>query len=337
REAARIAGQGHIVTFGIRPDKPDTGYGYIEKGAKIRDGKNSRDYFRISKFAEKPDLGTAKRYLASGRFFWNSGMFAFTVGTILEEMRKYAPRISGKLDASYEEVLNNFRDMPDISIDYAVMEKSKRSVVLPLDVKWSDVGSWDILYEILPKDKNQNVKIGEIAELDTRNSLILGQNRLIATIGMEDMLIVDTPDALLVSKRGESQKVKNLVGHLRETKKKIAEENITTYRPWGSYTILEEGDRYKIKRIVVAPGEKLSLQLHRKRSEHWVVVKGEAAVTLEKRSIILKENESIFVPLGKKHRLENRKKSSLEIIEVQAGKYLEEDDIVRFDDIYERY
>jgi mannose-1-phosphate guanylyltransferase/mannose-6-phosphate isomerase len=226
--------------------------------------------------------------------------------------------------------------MPDISIDYAVAEKSDRIVVMPLDIYWNDIGSWDSLYEVIDKDDSGNIKMGDTITIDTKDTLIISNKRLISTIGMEDCLIVDTDDAVLIAKKGETQKVREIVKKLNAAKRKEALEHITTYRPWGSYTVLEEGERYKIKRIVVNPGERLSLQMHYHRSEHWVVVKGAAKVTIGEKEINVHENESVYVPKSTRHRLENPGKVPLEIIEVQNGEYVGEDDIVRLDDQYGR-
>lgn len=341
KKAEELAKKGYIVTFGIRPNKPETGYGYIEKNGKLN---TEIEAYSVQQFHEKPDLKTAKEYLLSGNYFWNSGMFAFSIKTILDEIKKYAPEINNLLEGkTFEEVVMNFGDMPDISIDYAVMEKTDKAVVLPLDIMWSDVGSWDSVYEVLEKDENKNVKIGNVIDIDTKNSLIMGDERLIATIGLDDVIVVETPDAIVIAKKGEGQKIKNLVNILKENEgtKHLTEFHTTVYRPWGCYTELEKGERYRIKRITVQPGEKLSLQMHHHRSEHWIVVKGTAKVVLEDKEGNLKEfyiheNESTYVPKTTKHRLMNPGKIPLEIIEVQVGEYVEEDDIKRFDDIYKR-
>ena len=338
-KAEILARKGYIVTFGIRPTKPETGYGYIES-----DNVKIENAYKVKKFHEKPDLETAKEYLAKGNYYWNSGMFAFTIKTIFEEFKKYAPEIYKILEnKTFEELLENFEKLPDISIDYAVMEKTDRAVVLPLDIGWSDVGSWDAVYDIMNKDQNGNVKVGEVIDIDTRNSLILSNKRIISTIGIEDLIIVETDDVLLVAKKGESQKVREIVKILEKDKnfKNLTEFHTTVYRPWGSYTELEKGDRYRIKRISVKPGEALSLQLHYHRSEHWVVIKGTAKVILEDekgelKEFFIHENESIYVPKTRKHRIVNPGKIPLEIIEIQVGEYVEEDDIVRFEDIYNR-
>ncbi|MBK3333189.1 mannose-1-phosphate guanylyltransferase/mannose-6-phosphate isomerase [Persephonella atlantica] len=340
KKAEELAKQGYIVTFGINPTKPETGYGYIEADTENKIGEG----YKVKQFHEKPDLETAQRYLMSGNYFWNSGMFAFSIKTILEEFKKHAPEIYNQMETqTFEELIMNFEDMPDISIDYAIMEKTDKALVLPLDIMWSDVGSWDSVYEVLDKDKNENVKIGNVLDINTKNSLIFGNKRLISTIGLEDLIIVETDDVLLIAKKGEGQKVKDIVNKLKESKetKELTEFHTTVYRPWGSYTELEKGERYRIKRITVQPGEALSLQMHYHRSEHWVVVKGTAKVILEdnegnKKEYFIHENESIYVPKSTKHRLINPGKVPLEIIEVQVGEYVKEDDIVRFDDKYNR-
>ncbi len=332
--AEAIAKEGYIVTFGITPDRPETGYGYIKKGGLLK-GRKTGGY-RIDRFVEKPDFETAQKYLDSKDYFWNSGMFAFTIKDMLEELKNHAPEIYEKLDGSFEEVVQNFGNMPDISIDYAVMEKSDKSVVLPLDITWSDVGSWDSLFNILDADANRNVKVGNVIDVDTKNTLVIGNRRLISTIGLEDIIVVETDDAILIAKRGHTQKVKDIVNRLKKENRKEAVEHITIYRPWGSYTVLEEGPRYKIKRIVVKPGERLSLQMHHHRSEHWIVIKGTARVTTGKEEKFVHENESIYVPKSTPHRLENPGRIGLELIEVQNGEYVEEDDILRFDDTYGR-
>ena len=335
RHADEIARKGYIVTFGVKPDKPETGYGYI-KFSSQHSTDGGKNFFKVEKFTEKPDSETAKQYINAGTYFWNSGMFAFSIGTILEEMNCYAPEIRGMIDLSFEDMLSGFKQMPNISLDYAVMEKSDRVVVLPFDLYWNDIGSWDSLYDVLDKDENGNVKKGDVLTIDTKGTLILGSKRHIATIGLEDCLIVETDDAILIAKKGEAQKVKDIVNTLKEHARTEAEEHVTTYRPWGSYTILEKGPRYKIKRIVVNPNEELSLQMHYHRSEHWVVVKGSAKVTIGDIEKFIHENESAYVPKSTLHRLANPGKVPLEIIEVQNGEYLGEDDIVRYEDIYDR-
>jgi mannose-1-phosphate guanylyltransferase/mannose-6-phosphate isomerase len=336
-KASHLAGLGYIVTFGIRPTKPETGYGYIEAGEDIEEG------YRVRRFHEKPSSEKAMEYLRKGNFYWNSGIFAFSIETAFGEFKRHAEDISRMIEhKTYVQLLEDFSSMPDISIDYAIMEKTDRAVMIPLNITWSDVGSWDSLYEILPRDGNNNVKIGNVIDIDTRNTMIIANKRLISTIGIEDLIIVETDDVTLITKQGEGQRVREVVRRLKESKdmSHLADLHTTVYRPWGSYTELEKGERYKIKRITVYPGESLSLQMHHHRSEHWIVVKGTAKVVLEDgkeaKEHYVHENESIYVPKTTRHRLMNPGKIPLEMIEVQVGEYVEEDDIVRFDDVYGR-
>jgi mannose-1-phosphate guanylyltransferase/mannose-6-phosphate isomerase len=341
RLSEEIARSGHIVTFGIKPQRPETGYGYIKAGKQAgrqtgKPVKAEAEYFKVERFVEKPDTETAGQYISEGGYYWNSGMFAFSIGTMMEEFRKYVPEIREMLNRNLTELISNFEQMPEISIDYAVAERSDRIVILPLDVYWNDIGSWDSLYDVTDKDAMGNVKMGDIIAIDTKDTLIISNKRLISTIGLEDCLIVDTDDAVLIAKKGETQKVKEVVRRLNEGNRKEASEHLTTYRPWGNYTILEEGERYKIKRIVVNPGARLSLQMHYHRSEHWVVVRGAAKVTIGDKEVFIHENESAYVPKSTLHRLENPGRVPVEMIEVQNGEYMGEDDIVRVDDMYGR-
>lgn len=325
KQGEALAKKGSLVTFGVRPHRPETGYGYIQaKGEEVLE------------FVEKPDFATAQKYLIDGNYFWNSGMFAFSLQTIDEEMHLHAEKIMDTLQGTYEEALENFSNLVEISLDYAVMEKSKRVKMVALDLSWSDVGSWDQVYDILEKDGKGNAISGKVETIDTTNSLILSQKRLVSTLGLDNLLIIETEDALLVANKANGQMVKELVAKLHVHGRKEALEHVTVNRPWGSYTVLEEGERYKIKRIEVKPLEKLSLQLHYHRSEHWVVVKGAARVTIGDEEKMVHEGESIFVPKNAIHRVENPGKVLLEIIEVQVGEYVGEDDIVRLEDIYGR-
>ncbi len=337
KAAEQAARKGHIVTFGIKPLQPETGYGYIKvKGEGP--GTGSPGFYPVEAFTEKPDLKTARKYLRQGGYYWNSGMFAFQIGVMEEELRRHSPEIFEILSAAedYEAMLASFDRMPEISIDYAVMEKSDRAVTLPMDIYWSDVGSWDSIFDALPKDDSGNAKIGDVITCDTKNSLVMSDRRLIATVGLEDLLVIETDDAILISKRGDAQKVKKVVEHLNANGRREAFEHTITFRPWGSYTVLEDGDRYKIKRIVVNRGERLSLQMHHHRSEHWVVIKGTAKVTIGDDIKFVHENESVYIPKSTIHRLENPGRVELEMIEVQNGEYVEEDDIIRVDDKYGR-
>lgn len=335
RQAEDIARNNYIVTFGIKPTRPETGYGYIKARPGERQTGNGT-YFIAEKFTEKPDAVTAEHYMSEGNYFWNSGMFAFSIGAMTEEFGKHAPEIRGMLEMRFDEMISNFDSMPNISIDYAIAEKSDRIAVLPLDVYWNDIGSWDSLYDVADKDKMGNVKIGDVLGIETKDTFIMSNKRLVSAIGLEDCMIIDTDDAVLIAKKGETQKVKEIVNTLTLGNRREASEHTTTYRPWGSYTVLEESERYKIKRIVVNPTERLSLQMHYHRSEHWVVVRGAAKVTIGDKDLIIHENESVYVPKSTMHRLENPGRVPLEIIEVQNGEYVGEDDIIRVDDIYGR-
>jgi len=331
----KIAKDGYIVTFGISPRNPNTGYGYIKRGKRIDKIKDFKAYI-VEKFVEKPDYNTALKYLKDGNYYWNSGMFAFSIETMKNELKKYAPEIYKKMSSNFNNMIKDFYKMPDISIDYAVMEKSKKSAVLEADLLWSDLGSWDSLEEIEPKDNSGNIKIGNIVDINSKNSIIYAGERLVSAIDIENLVIVDTKDALLIAKKGSSQKVKEIVEILKKRKNKEVIEHTTVYRPWGSYTVLEEGERYKIKRITVKPGHKLSVQIHHHRSEHWIVVKGIAKVTNGDIVKYVHENESTYVPKSTKHCLENPGKIPLELIEVQNGEYVGEDDIIRLEDSYGR-
>ncbi len=330
-EAKKSAKSGTLVAFGVRPDKPETGYGYIQ----IQQTDNPH-ICNVLKFVEKPSIKKAEEYLLSGNFLWNSGMFAFSIQTFWEELEKHAPNIFQQVKKPFVQLTTDFNQMPEISIDYAVMEASKNLMAIPLNLKWSDIGSWDSVFDVMEKDENQNVKIGNIYDVDTKNSLIYGGKRLISTMGLEDVIIIETEDALFLGKKGGSQDVKKIVEELKRQGKKESLEHRTIHRPWGSYTILDEGPRYKVKRIVVEPNQRLSLQWHHHRSEHWVVVKGCAKVTIGDKEQMIEENQSVYVPKKGIHRLENPTNTSIELIEVQVGDYMGEDDIVRVEDVYGR-
>lgn len=330
RQAAELAGQNKIVTFGIKPDKPETGYGYIQAGSALATG------YQVESFQEKPNRATAEEYVAAGNYYWNSGMFAFTIACILEQFQKHCPEIASRATATLPEIIEQFSEMPNISIDYAVAEKSAEVLMVPLAANWNDIGSWDAIYDVLAKDPAGNALNGDCLPVDCTNTLMLGRNRLIAGIGLEDILVVETDDVIVVAKRGESQKVKDVVNELRARGRREVDEHTTMYRPWGCYTVLGEGPGYKMKKIVVTPGQQLSLQLHYHRSEHWIVIGGTAKVTIGEQEQMVHVNESVYIPPTTKHRLENPGKLPLEIIEVQNGDYLGEDDIVRFDDVYGR-
>lgn len=334
--AQELAKDGNLVTFGITPTSPETGYGYIEA-----EGEN------VKRFVEKPDFATAEKYLLAGNFYWNSGIFCFKAKTFLSELVKYSPEM---LEASKKALANvsaedgepiridmdDMKAIPSNSIDYAVMEKSDKVKVVPSDIGWSDLGSFDSLYGEYPHDENgNNVNARHIA-VGSRNSLVLGNQRAIATIDLDQMLIVDTPDALLVAPLKSSQKVKQVVEELKKRGSDLMTVPQTVNRPWGTYSVLEDSERYKMKRIVVKPGKRLSLQKHLHRSEHWVVVSGTATVTVGDKVFYVRPNESTYIPVGEVHRLQNEGKLPLVIVEIQVGEYTGEDDIIRMEDDFHR-
>lgn len=340
--AMDAAENGALVTFGIEPTRPDTGFGYIQA-----DRVSEAEAFPVIRFTEKPDLETAESFLAEGGYYWNSGMFVWKTSTILDEIKLHMPDVWSVLETMrakwqqgepWQEVLRHgFADMPSISIDYGVMEKSDRVVLVPCDIGWSDVGSWDAVYDISDHDENGNALAGDVLSFDCKNSLIRSESKLLAAVDLEDIIVVETPDAILLSKRGESQRVREVVDVIKARGSREHIEHRTVLRPWGSYTVLEDHlSGYKLKRIEVNPGASLSLQSHRQRSEHWVVVSGTATVTRGDEVFTVSRNESTFIPIGKKHRLANHGEEPLQIVEVQIGDYLGEDDIERFDDDYGR-
>jgi mannose-1-phosphate guanylyltransferase len=338
-EAIDLAQQGKLVTFGIEPDAPETGYGYIEA-----DGN------RVLRFVEKPVLEKAKEYLASGHFLWNSGIFCFAAGTMLQQMEKHCPAILSATRACMEQsrlATGNgfsqleldpaaFKNVPDDSIDYAVMEKSDQVAVVPCNIGWSDIGSWTALGDLATPDANGNRVAGEALLHNTRNTTIQSNGRLVGTVGVENLIIIDTPDAVLVADKSCAQDVKHIYAELKAKGHDAHKLHRTVHRPWGTYTVLGEGVGFKIKRIEVKPGASLSLQMHHHRSEHWVVVFGLAKVVNGERETLINTNESTFIPVGHKHRLTNLGTTPCVMIEVQSGVYLGEDDIVRFEDIYDR-
>lgn len=335
-EATELATAGSVVTFGIEPQSPETGYGYIERGP----GSS------VVSFKEKPDLALAEEYLEQGNYYWNSGMFAFTIKTFVQEMEQYAPEMmacmakavsSGKVDGPFFRLAKEpMVQCPSDSIDYALMEKTGNAAVVSADLGWSDIGSWKALWDVLDKDENGNVTQGDTLLEDTRNCLVKSEDMLVAAVGLEDTLVVETADAVLVAPLSRSQDVKKIVARLKKERRKEFSLHRTVYRPWGSYTVLEELPRFQIKRITVYPGAKLSLQMHHHRHEHWVIVSGTAKVVNGEEEILLYENQSTYIPAGTLHRLENPGVIALELIEVQIGSYLGEDDIVRFEDVYGR-
>ena len=344
REAIALAERGAIVLFGIQPSAPETGFGYIELGERVP----GSEACRVRRFVEKPDAARALQFLQAGGFVWNSGMFCFGARTILAAMRTHCPDVlesaraawdATRAQATDERALiaaEPFARCRDVSIDYAVMEKAGDVVVLPSRFAWSDIGSWKAVAEQLPADADGNTTVGDAMLVDTRNTHVQSEDRLVAAVGVENLLVVDTPDALLIASKDASQQVKEVVARLKASGHEAARMHRTVARPWGTYTVLLEGPRFKIKRIVVKPHESLSLQMHHHRSEHWVVVSGTARVTCGERNFLVSANESTYIPIGHTHRLENPGVVELVMIEVQCGDYLGEDDIVRFSDVYGR-
>jgi len=338
-QALPAAEAGRLVTFGIVPTAAETGYGYI----KAAPGEGLR---AVERFVEKPDAATAQAYLADGGYYWNSGMFAFRASRYLEELAASRPEMveaarsalaKAKPDADFLRLDKDaFSASPSDSIDYAVMEKTRHAAVLPIAVGWNDVGSWSALWSVAEQDGNGNAHRGDVLARDCRGTLAIGDKRLIALIGLEDTVVVDTDDAVLVAHKDRVQEVKDIVAALKQQQRPQATWHRKVYRPWGSYDGIDSGERFQVKRIIVKPGASLSLQKHHHRAEHWVVVKGTAQVTCDDKVFLLSENESTYIPLGSKHRLENPGKQPLELIEVQSGSYLGEDDIVRFEDVYGR-
>lgn len=321
RNAQDVA-KDNIVTLGIKPTKPEIGYGYIEAE------KNNNLAKKVISFKEKPDLATAKEYITSGNYYWNGGMFMFSIATMQAELTKYMPSIIDITQNGYQYTVDNFVDMPDISIDYAVAEKSQKMMMIPMEnIYWNDIGSFDAIAEVL-SDKEKNVFKGDILAENCTDTMIIGDNRLIAGIDLENLMIIDTPDALLVAKKGESQKVKNIVNKLKQNKRKEAKENVTMYRSWGKYTLLTESKGYRVRKIEMDPGASLTMQMHYHRSEHWTVISGTGKTIINDRESIFTENQSTYIPMGVKHKLSNPGKIPLIIIEVQSGKYINDDDIV---------
>lgn len=346
--ASQLAEQGKLVTFGLQPDRPETGYGYIEKGESFA-GLTTTEGLTVcsvKNFVEKPSRKTAEHYLACGNFLWNAGIFCFSAGAFLDALEQTSPDVFEAVSHCWQQVTRTagqihipqsiFTEVPDISVDYAVMEKAENVAVIGCDLGWSDVGSWSSLGDLTPADDQGNRIVGRGLAFASRNCTIHSENRLVTTLGVENLVVVDTPDALLVADKDKVQDVKQIVQKLKAEGHPAYRTHNTVHRPWGTYTEIERGDRFKIKRIVVKPGASLSLQMHHHRSEHWVVVNGTARVVNGTKDNLLSINESTYIPIGEKHRLENPGKVPLVLIEVQSGEYLEEDDIVRFDDIYGR-
>ena len=334
QRAKALAQEDKLVTFGIKPSYPETGFGYIEA-----EGED------VLSFKEKPDTATAKAYLEKGNYYWNSGMFCFKAGVFLEELQKYSPDIYTQSLKAYQHanregmvrvIHEDMAAIPEDSIDYAVMEKSDSVKVIPSDIDWSDLGSFDALYDELPKDSDGNAKNDKLISIDSKNNLIMAEDKQIATIDIEDLIIIDTADALLISKKGASQKVKQVVKKLKEDKSELTDIHTLAHRPWGTYEVLLSHENYKIKRIIVKPGKRLSLQKHYHRNEHWIVVSGTATVTVGEEVKLIRPNESTYIKMGEVHRLENQGKIPVVLIEAQVGEYTGEDDIVRIEDDFKR-
>ena len=342
QRAATLVEGGALATFGIVPTAPETGYGYIQSGEPLQ----SEGCFKVARFVEKPDRETAQGFIEAGNFFWNSGMFLFRADAYLKELAQFQPEMAR---LSEEAVSKGYRDLdfcrldeaaftacPSDSIDYAVMEHTRQAVVAPASIGWNDVGSWSALVDVLESDGDGNVTRGDVYTDNASNCLVRAEGRIVAAIGVQDLVIVETSDAVLVAHKDHVQRVKQVVDHLKANGRTEHLHHTKVYRPWGSYEGIDMGDRFQVKRIIVNPGGKLSLQMHHHRAEHWVVVSGTARVTCGDKVTLLTENESTYIPIGMSHRLENPGKLPLHLIEVQSGSYLGEDDIVRFEDVYHR-
>jgi mannose-1-phosphate guanylyltransferase/mannose-6-phosphate isomerase len=343
RVGEKAALTGSMVTFGIVPTSPETGYGYVKA---IRADSGSVGSFAVQAFVEKPDLATAQKYLADGSYFWNSGMFMFKASVYLGELGRFAPDMfaackrafdSAKKDLDFVRLDKDaFAASPSDSIDYAVMEKTDKAVVVPLDAGWSDVGAWSAVWQVQQQDSSGNGARGDVLLHDSQNSYVHADHRLVALVGVDNLVVVETSDAVLVAHKDKAQDVKKVVEALKAQGRTEADLHREVFRPWGAYDSIDNGERYQVKRITVKPGARLSMQMHHHRAEHWIVVKGTATVTIGDKVQLVSENQSVYIPIGEKHCLENPGKVALELIEVQSGSYLGEDDIVRFDDKYGR-
>jgi mannose-1-phosphate guanylyltransferase/mannose-1-phosphate guanylyltransferase/mannose-6-phosphate isomerase len=343
RTAAEAARHGHLTTFGIVAATPETGYGYIRKGAPLAGCAGAH---QVAAFVEKPDLATAQQYVDSGDYFWNSGMFLFRARDFLDELQALRPDIHEASCAALDRATPDldfvrldpaaFEACPSDSVDYAVMEHTRRAAMVPADIGWNDIGSWSALWEVAHKDEQGNAVRGDVLLEDARNNFVRAESRMVAMLGVSDLVVVETADVVLVARMDQVQEVKKLVDRMKAEKRCEHLIHKQVYRPWGWYEGIDEGERFQVKRIMVKPGEKLSLQMHHHRAEHWIVVSGTAKVTRDGEVTLLTENQSTYIPLGTSHRLENPGKIELHMIEVQSGSYLGEDDIVRFEDIYQR-
>ena len=341
--AAESAAKNHLVTFGVQPTHPETGYGYIKTN---QSSGNAAETFVVEQFVEKPDLKTAESYLAAGCYYWNSGMFVFKTDVFLSELQKYSPDVISTADQARTWAVRDldfirvdkesFAVAPNISIDYALMEKSSNVVCVPLNAGWSDVGDWKSFSDVSQKDETGNSFIGDSIDVGSTNTLVFSQHKLVATLGVNNLMIINTPDAVLIADKSQAQQVKAIISQIEKQARTEHMQHREVYRPWGCYDAIDNGDRYQVNRIRVKPGASLSLQVHHHRAEHWIVVKGTALVQKNDEVILLSENESTYIPVGAKHRLSNPGKIPLEIVEVQSGPYLEDDDVIRYEDSYGR-
>lgn len=341
--AAEAASKNHLVTFGVHPTHPETGYGYI-KTDKYSGG--SEKVFKVDQFVEKPNLETAQSYLDAGCYYWNSGMFVFKTDVFLSELQSYSPDVVATASQARDSAVrdldfirvnkDSFAKAPNISIDYALMEKSNNVVCVPLNAGWSDVGDWKSYWDVSQKDVAGNSFIGDSIDVGSTNTLVFSQHKLVATLGVNNLMIINTPDAVLVADKSKAQEVKAIISQIESQARKEHLQHREVYRPWGCYDAIDDGDRYQVNRIRVKPGASLSLQVHHHRAEHWIVVKGTALVQKDDEVMLLSENESTYIPVGTKHRLSNPGKIPLEIVEVQSGPYLEDDDVIRYEDSYGR-
>lgn len=342
-DAITAAQSGHLATFGVNPTRPETGYGYIK--TKM-DSSVASIFYPVAQFVEKPDLLTAEKYLAEGCYYWNSGMFVFQTNIFLSELAQQSSdvvhaaeqaKLKAVQDLDFIRVdRESFSQAPNISIDYALMEKSNNVVCVPFNAGWSDVGDWKSFWDLSEKDDSGNSLIGDSIDIGSTNTLVFSQDKLVATLGVNNLMIINTPDAVLVADQSQAQQVKSIITRIEKQKRSEHLQHREIYRPWGCYDAVDTGDRYQVNRIRVKPGGRLSLQIHHHRAEHWIVVKGTALVQKGEETILLSENESTYIPVGTKHRLSNPGKIPLEIIEVQSGPYLKEDDVIRYEDSYGR-
>ncbi|MCY4044083.1 MAG: mannose-1-phosphate guanylyltransferase/mannose-6-phosphate isomerase [Cellvibrionales bacterium] len=337
-----FASKNHLVTFGVTPDSPHTGYGYIKKGRCMDEG----EVYVVDEFVEKPTSEKAKEYIDSGDYQWNSGIFLLGVNTFLDELKTHSLPIAQSIESSMRDFTldmgfirpekKSFKFCPEDSIDYAIMEKTNNAITVELDTHWSDLGSWSSLWDANSKDTENNVFFGDVMNINGQSNYVYSQDKFTAVIGVSDLVVIDTHDALLISHKDSVQEIKTVVNHLKKDAPHLTQHHRQVLRPWGSYDSIDQGERYQVKRICVNPGAKLSLQMHHHRAEHWIVVSGSAKVTVGENNLLLSENESVYIPIGETHCLENPGKIPLELIEVQSGSYLGEDDIIRFEDKYGR-